>query len=110
MLFLPSWVQARSVVAGRLVNCYTGSDWLLALLYRSKSYDLSIAGLAPISLRSSSSKIQKGDSEATAFEREDAARWLGSANDVENVDVSHIVSSHSDYPKALAKIFEIIRL
>lgn len=78
-------MRARSAVAGRLVNCYSSNDWLLALLYRSKSYDLNVAGLAPVQLPQR-------------------------PHDVENLDVSSLVSSHSDYTLRLRDIFEWIRL
>ena len=50
---MSTWHSARSVVGGRFINCYSSSDWLLALLYRSKSYDMSIAGLGPVHLKDS---------------------------------------------------------
>ena len=44
------WTAVRGVVAGRLINCYAWNDWMLALLYRSKSYEIGVAGLYPIVL------------------------------------------------------------
>lgn len=135
---MSTWHSARSVVAGRFINCYSSSDWLLALLYRSKSYDMSIAGLgpvylkdrihihptnsdtAPISNTSACSKNVDDDSQHTKEGNESLkvpssstaskATFLASADEMENVDVSGFISSHSDYPKALPKIFEILRL
>ena len=34
------WRAIRSVVAGRLVNCYATNDWILALLYRYSKVQL----------------------------------------------------------------------
>lgn len=47
---ISKWHLIRSVVSGRLVNCYATNDWILALLYRTKTYELGVAGLCPISL------------------------------------------------------------
>merc|ERR1712174_127018 len=33
----PTWKDIRSVVAGRLVNCYSGNDLMLSLMYRIKN-------------------------------------------------------------------------
>lgn len=44
------WVQARSMVSGRMINCYSGRDWMLAFLYRQKSLDLGVAGLQPVEI------------------------------------------------------------
>ena len=131
---LSSWHSARSVVAGRFINCYSSGDWLLALLYRSKSYDMSIAGLGPVHLKGAhiqpnsdtnpiistsacSSKNVDDDSlytnegnESYKVPSSSRAPCLASADEIENVDVSGFISSHSDYPKALPKIFEILRL
>ena len=41
---------------------------------------------------------------------ESAALCLAHVDEVENIDVSGFISSHSDYPNALPKIFEILRL
>ena len=44
-----AWLQARSVVAGRLVNGYARNDWLLNYLFRATNAGLSnIAGLRPV--------------------------------------------------------------
>ena len=47
---ISKWHLIRSVVSGRLVNCYATNDWILALLYRTKTYELGVAGLCPILL------------------------------------------------------------
>lgn len=64
------WRQVRSVVAGRFVNGYSKTDWILGYLHRATSGGLaSVAGLNPI---------------------------LGAPN-VDNVDLTHIVPGHLAY-------------
>ncbi|KAK7753861.1 hypothetical protein SLS62_004227 [Diatrype stigma] len=63
------WAAMSSAVAGRLVNVYSKSDYLLGFLYRSSSWHYGVAGLQ---------KVQ------------------GVAG-IENLDVSGIVKSHDDY-------------
>jgi len=65
------WEAARSVVADRLVNCYSQSDWLLALCFRVTAFDRGCAGL------------QKVDRE-----------------DVEDINVCDIIARHTDYASA----------
>lgn len=45
-----SWWKARMVVSDRLVNGYARFDWMLALMYRVKSYEFGVAGLYPVHL------------------------------------------------------------
>eukprot|EP01033_Poteriospumella_lacustris_P009122 gene9122-6561_t len=45
-----SWWKARMVVSDRLVNGYARFDWMLALMYRVKSYEFGVAGLYPVQL------------------------------------------------------------
>jgi hypothetical protein len=42
------WAAVRSVVAGRLVNGFTHSDWLLRYGFRLSASTLSVAGLMPV--------------------------------------------------------------
>lgn len=181
------WAAARSVVAGRLINCYAWNDWLLALLYRSKSYEIGVAGLYPIHLQHASSSTAATTATAAPassgtahhFENSAAAKVAGvkgmkeiavnnseqgdagdkkitknecfhckeevddaaatgteavtteaegnlpggvearhikrrlhhcSAHEVENFDVSHLISSHSDYPNVLPAIITLLNL
>ena len=44
-----TWIEVRSVVAGRFVNAYARNDWLLNYLFRATSGGLNtIAGLRPL--------------------------------------------------------------
>ncbi|KAE8212018.1 hypothetical protein CF327_g4294 [Tilletia walkeri] len=64
------WKEARSVVAGRFVNVFSRSDWILGYLYRATSGGLrSIAGLHPVEVMP----------------------------DIENVDVTHVIPGHLAY-------------
>lgn len=63
------WRLIRSVVAGRVVNVYSTSDYILAFLYRSSSIQYGIAGIQPIT----------------------------GVSGVQNVDVSDLVSGHLNY-------------
>lgn len=43
------WLQARGVVAGRLVNCFARNDWLLNYLFRATTAGIgTVAGLRPV--------------------------------------------------------------
>eukprot|EP00600_Ochromonadales_sp_CCMP1393_P013985 CAMPEP_0175012684 /NCGR_PEP_ID=MMETSP0005-20121125/9450_1 /TAXON_ID=420556 /ORGANISM="Ochromonas sp., Strain CCMP1393" /LENGTH=1047 /DNA_ID=CAMNT_0016268957 /DNA_START=9 /DNA_END=3152 /DNA_ORIENTATION=- len=143
-----TWRRVRTVVAGRLINAYSRNDWMLALLYRSKSYDLGIAGLYPIHLQlspsssSSSSSITTNrttctnasnkttatavaataDGETAAEDASSVTSTSSSSSssicvsssssgmDVENIDLSPIVHSHSDYPQLLPTIISLLKL
>lgn len=74
------WKKLTRVVAGRLVNGYCRTDWLLKFLYRTLSMPSGgVAGLQPIELKNK--KMQ-------------------------NVDLTALVSGHSEYPD---KIYEILK-
>ena len=42
-----TWRAVRSVVAGRLVNVYSSSDWVLGVVYRASVMSSGAAGLRP---------------------------------------------------------------
>jgi len=63
------WCEARAVVHGRFINGYTSTDWLLAFLFRYMEKRLFVAGLQPVE----------------------------GIPGIENVDLTGIVQSHSDY-------------
>lgn len=81
------WRAMRSVVAGRLVNVYSASDYVLGFLYRTSSIQYGVAGLQPVA----------------------------GLPAVENVDVSDAVSGHLRYRHLVGNIlrkigFEDLRL
>lgn len=76
-----TWAAAREVVAGRLVNCYSRSDWVLGLLHRAEGVTSRVAGLRPVV-----------------------------ADGVDNVDVTDLVSGHLRYGAATRAILERVAL
>ncbi|XP_025424911.1 transmembrane and coiled-coil domain-containing protein 4-like isoform X2 [Sipha flava] len=76
------WNKITQVVAGRVVNAYCRSDWLLKFLYRTLSMQANgVAGLEAVQ----------------------------SSNDrIENIDLTSIVSGHFDYPQKLSEILMFI--
>ena len=81
-LSLHSWEACRRVVAGRLVNCYTKKDLILSLMFQIKRLT---GGLRPVC--GTSPVLVRG---------------------VENYNVGHIVSSHSEYCTAPGRILRMI--
>jgi hypothetical protein len=75
------WRKARAVTAGRLVNGYVESDWVLAFLCRVHDGQLKPAGLKPIAMPG-----------------------------VESVDLSHIITGHLGYRKRLDAILSAINI
>ncbi|KAE8393617.1 DUF726-domain-containing protein [Aspergillus alliaceus] len=76
------WRRMRSVVTGRLINVYSENDAVLALLYRTSSLQLGVAGLQPV---------------------QDVVG-------VENLDVSDIISGHLRYQFLVGHILNKIGL
>ncbi|CAN8101577.1 unnamed protein product [Discula destructiva] len=70
------WQIMRSVVAGKLFNVYSESDWILAFLYRATSIQLGIAGLQAVI-----------DIEG-----------------VENLNLTEEIKGHLRYPELIAQI------
>jgi hypothetical protein len=77
------WKVARAVVAGRLINGYSTRDWVLHFLFRSKAWELGLAGVSPVE---------------------------GEGVGVENVDLTEMVPGHLLYPKSLPNILQALRL
>lgn len=76
------WRSMRSVVSGRLVNVWSENDGVLALLYRTSSLQLGVAGLQPVE----------------------------GLSGVENLDVSQLISGHLRYQYLLGRILNVIGL
>jgi hypothetical protein len=74
------WEKVRNIVSGRLVNAYSSKDWVLGFIYRAAELEFGhIAGLHPV-------RVQ----------------------DIENIDVGHIVSGHGDYMKQSGRLLSHI--
>ncbi|RAH79506.1 DUF726-domain-containing protein [Aspergillus japonicus CBS 114.51] len=78
----PHWRRLRSVVSGRLVNVYSENDAVLALLYRTSSLQLGVAGLQPVQ----------------------------GVSGVENVDASDFISGHLRYQFLVGRILGVVGL
>lgn len=75
------WESIRSVVAGRLINCFSQKDLMLGLMFRYKRLNVQgVCGTAPVSLTG-----------------------------VEDVDVSDLVSGHSEYCYSINGILQRVR-
>ncbi|XP_076054281.1 transmembrane and coiled-coil domain-containing protein 4-like isoform X2 [Oratosquilla oratoria] len=77
------WKQFGKVVAGRIINGYCQSDWLLRFLYRTSSASFHIAGLGPIPWQ-----------DRRMF----------------NFDLSEIVAGHMDYANKMGIILRLLGL
>ncbi|KDO19864.1 hypothetical protein SPRG_21471 [Saprolegnia parasitica CBS 223.65] len=75
------WASARKVVAGRLVNGYSENDWMLAVMYRYQGWALDSAGISPIEVHG-----------------------------VENVNLSHVIGGHLEYPTKIGLILDLLHL
>lgn len=78
-----TWQSCRDIVGGRLVNCYSKNDMILALMYRVKNLASSLI-TAPVGI----SHVN--------------------VPGVENYDVSPFVASHADYCVAVREILEVV--
>ncbi|RHZ64416.1 DUF726 domain protein [Aspergillus thermomutatus] len=76
------WCRIRSVVSGRLVNVFSENDAVLALLYRTSSLQLGVAGLQPVE----------------------------GVSGVENLDVSDLISGHLRYQFLVGRILSVVGL
>ncbi|KAF7133972.1 hypothetical protein CNMCM5793_005498 [Aspergillus hiratsukae] len=76
------WCRMRSVVSGRLVNVFSENDSVLALLYRTSSLQLGVAGLQPVE----------------------------GVSGVENLDVSDLISGHLRYQFLVGRILSVVGL
>ncbi|KAK4700630.1 hypothetical protein P7C70_g5613, partial [Phenoliferia sp. Uapishka_3] len=74
------WASARSVVSNRLVNCHSTNDWVLAIAARLYTLSASVAGMQPVS-----------------------------AEGVENVDCSDLVTGHLELRGKITEILERVK-
>jgi hypothetical protein len=74
------WMRIRSVVSGRVVNCYSREDFILGFLYRASSAVFEVAGLQAIE----------------------------GVNGVENYDFSAQVEGHTRYRYMIGQILQQI--
>ena len=72
------WRAIRSVVSGRVVNCFAKDDWILAFVYRSSSLEWGVAGLEKVVC----------------------------VDGVENVDVGGLVTGHLQYRFVVGEVLE----
>lgn len=78
-----TWLQVRSVVAGKFVNAFASSDWLLGYLFRATSGGLNtVAGLRPVE----------------------------NVPGLENVDVTEKITGHMSYRSAMPSLLEQVGL
>ncbi|CAH1775889.1 unnamed protein product, partial [Owenia fusiformis] len=75
------WQCFSKVVAGRIINGYCRSDWLLKFIYRTSSVQLNIAGLQPIKWRD--------------------RRMC-------NMDLTDVVEGHMDYSNKIDEILKVV--
>ena len=82
-LSTPAWEDIRNVVAGRLVNCYSRKDLILSLMFQFKRLSgviRPVCGNGPVNV-----------------------------HQVEDVDVTHLINSHSDYCLMAGQILRLIQ-
>jgi len=80
---LDSWKACRMVVAGRLINCYSRKDIILSFMFQIKRMTgiriRQVCGTSPVNIQG-----------------------------VENYDVTHLISHHSDYSDRVEEILHLI--
>lgn len=77
-----TWLSCREIIGGRLVNCFSQNDMMLAFMYRMKNIASILSppvGISNVNLPG-----------------------------VENYDVSRFVSSHSEYCVAVREILNLV--
>ncbi|TPX58039.1 hypothetical protein SpCBS45565_g08085 [Spizellomyces sp. 'palustris'] len=86
----PMWPELRYVIHGRFVNAYCGGDWALRFLCRTAN----VAGLLPIEIPS---QIDDDDNDITHMD-----------SGIENVDISHCITTFRDFPTNMVEVLEAI--
>mmetsp|Transcript_4463 Transcript_4463/g.7918 ORF Transcript_4463/g.7918 Transcript_4463/m.7918 type:complete len:857 (-) Transcript_4463:55-2625(-) len=77
------WLPCREIVGGRLINCYSKNDMILALMYRVKNLASSLL-TAPVGI----SHVNVAG--------------------IENFDVSELVANHGEYCVAVREILNLV--
>ncbi|XP_019054111.1 PREDICTED: transmembrane and coiled-coil domain-containing protein 4-like [Nelumbo nucifera] len=75
------WETARRMVAGRFVNAYSTSDWMLGIAFRASLLTQGLAGIQPVEVPG-----------------------------IENVDVTELIEGHSSYLRMSQQILERLEL
>jgi hypothetical protein len=75
------WKGIRQVVSGRLINGYSNRDLILGLIYRVQRFNFTVAGISQVEV-------------------------VG----VENVDLSDLVTAHTDYGRRVKEILQRLDL
>ncbi|KAL6906526.1 hypothetical protein ACP4OV_004127 [Aristida adscensionis] len=75
------WEPARKMVAGRFVNVYSTSDWVLGVIFRASLFTQGLAGIQAVGVPG-----------------------------IENVDVTELVVGHSSYLSLLQEILDQLEL
>ena len=111
------WKQVKTVVAGRLINCYIPKDLVLRFLYRTTNMTVSVAGLGPVveqTASGSNSAQNESESQVTNKENDIKSEILNKPNifrgSIENYDVTEIVSSHAQYYHKIEEVCKHINL
>lgn len=100
---LTGWLaDCGQVVSGRLVNCYKTDDWMLGLMWRSKAWQVGVAGLGPVLLHEEEGEekeevVNRGDN-SSSNSREEGG---GSGPSLRSSHQSLSLSSSAPTPSAL---------
>lgn len=81
-LSLRSWMAIRTVVAGRIVNCYSTKDWIIGLMFQYKRMAIGrkVCGTSKVNVPG-----------------------------VENYNVTSLIQSHTDYCDAVPDILKLVQ-
>lgn len=103
------WQAVREVVANRLVNCYSSHDWFLAFMYRSKTFEVGVAGVNAVKFNDHCTDVPI-QQYVSGEHQVDVHTALNRCLGVENVDVSELVHGHFEYPNALSYVVSALHL
>ena len=76
-----TWITIRSVVCGRVVNCFSTNDWVLSIMFQLKKISVKpVCGAIPIEV-----------------------------SGIENFDVTEIIQNHNDYGERTSEVLEAVK-